>query len=77
MNDEYEVSPLTFGLVKKFENNLETFNRDGSQDGLQAMANDIHEIDDFDKGHIIIDLLVLLATAMRALTEHQLPKLDD
>lgn len=75
--DEYELLPLTSELVKKFEANMEIFARDGNTESFQVMAKEVAGISDYEKGRVIIDLLVLLATSMRALTDHQLPSLED
>lgn len=63
--------------MKTFEAKLEIFQRNESPEMFEAMAEKVHNISDFEKGRVIIDLMVLLATAMRSLTDRQLPKLED
>lgn len=77
LDDEYELLPLTLELMKKFETNMEAFARDKNPGTFQIMAGEVHQLSNFDKGHVIIDLMVMLAASMRTLTEHQLPKLED
>lgn len=72
--NEYELLPLTLELMKKFETNMEAFARDQNPRAFQIMAGEVHQLSNFDKGHIIIDLMVMLASTMRTLTEYQLPK---
>lgn len=76
-NQEYELLELTRQLIKKFEANMEIFARDGNARSFQVMAKEVADISDYEKGRVIIDLLVALASSMRALTDHQLPSLED
>lgn len=73
---EYVLHELTVHLISSFEERMDAFARREDPEAFQAMAREIHEIDNFDKGRVIIDLLTLLATAMRSLVEHELPSLD-
>lgn len=74
MSEEHVLSPVTVSLVERFEQGLEAFTVRGDQAAYEQLAVEVGYISDYDKGLAIIDLLVLLFTAMRSLQDHQMPK---
>lgn len=72
-DEEYELQPATVFMLGEFEKGGEAFLTRGDNAGISKAVEALDTLDDYAKGTVIIDLLVLLATAMRTLQEQQLP----
>lgn len=78
MIDDMELHPFTIHAVRKFRDGNDPSKGDFEMDRLASeLCDEIIELDDVDKGQVIIDLLTLLDVMRQAVSIMQVQAIEE